>query len=157
MNVYKVWIQIKRNDENQSREICVSPSYEAGEFNTEGEAERFVKNELIVVRPIKLELLKVCQAGFKLLDNLPVTQRTSERQNREAFYKVLNNALTRNAPLIDDRCPKCGAVCQERQLIEREFIAIEAIHIHYRCNRCDSRIIEEFKLADVFMDESPTP
>ena len=30
--------------------------------------------------------------------------------------------------------------------------AIEAIHVHYRCNRCGSRIIEEFKRTDVFMD-----
>ena len=156
MNVYKVWIQIERIDEYQKRGVCVSPPYEAGEFNTEAEAERVVKNELIVVRPVKLDLLKVCQAGFKFLDSLPVMHVTSQRQNREAFCRILNNVLTQNAPLIDDRCPKCGAGYQERQLIEREFIAIEAIHVHYRCNRCGSRIIEEFKLADVFLDESPT-
>ena len=108
MNVYKVWIQIKRIDENQNRGVCMSPPYEAGEFNTEAEAERFVKNELIVVKPVKLDLLKVCRAGFKFLDSLPVTQLTSQRQNREAFRKMPNNVLTRKAPLIDDRCPKCG-------------------------------------------------
>jgi hypothetical protein len=157
MSVYKVRIQIERIEENQNQGICAGLPYEAGEFNTEVEAERFVKNELIIVRPVKLDLLKVCRAGFKFLDSLAVTQLTSERQNREAFRKMLSTSLTRNAPLIDDRCPKCGAGCQERQLIEREFIAIEAIHVHYHCNRCGSRIIEEFKLADVFMDESPTP
>ena len=156
MSVYKVWIQIERIDEYQKRGACVSPPYEAGEFNTEADAERFVKSELIVVRPVKLDLLNVCRAGFKFLDSLPVTQLISQKQNREAFRKMLSNALTRNAPLVNDRCPKCGGGCQERQLIEREFIAIEAIHVHYRCNRCDSRIIEEFKLADVFMDESST-
>ena len=156
MSIYRVCINIERINENQNRGVCLSPSYEAGEFNTEAEAERFVKNELIVVRPVKLDLLNVCRAGFKFLDSLPVTQLTSQQQNREAFREMLSNALTRNAPLVNDRCPKCGGGCQERQLIEREFIAIEAIHVHYRCNRCDSRIIEEFKLADVFMDQSST-
>ena len=34
---------------------------------------------------------------------------------------------------------------------------LEAIHVHYRCNPCGSRMVEEFKLVDVFMYEPPTP
>jgi predicted RNA-binding Zn-ribbon protein involved in translation (DUF1610 family) len=155
MNLYKVWIQIKQVDQGRKQPHSVGPRYEAGEFNSEAEAARFVKNELMIVRPVKLDLQKVCQAGLKFLDSLPATEPTSQKQNRDAFRKMLSDALNRNAPIVDDRCPKCGAGYKERQLVGREFIDIEAIHVHYRCNRCGSRMIEEFKLADVFMDNPP--
>ena len=109
----------------------------------------------MIVRPVKLDLQKLCQAGLKFLDSLPVTELTTQRQNREAFRKMLTDALNRNAPIVDDRCPQCGAGYKERELIGREFIDIEAIHVHYRCNRCGSRMIEEFKLTDVFTYEPP--
>jgi hypothetical protein len=157
MNLYKVWIQIKQVDESRNHPHSVGPRYEAGEFNSEAEAARFVKNELMIVRPVKLDLQKVCQAGLKFLDSLAVTKRKSQRQSREAFRKMLTDALNRNAPIVDDRCPKCGAGYKERELIGREFIAIEAIHVHYLCNRCGSRMIEEFKLADVFIYNPPAP
>ena len=153
MNLYKVWIQIKETDQSGSHPHSVGPRYEAGEFNSEAEAVRFVKNELMIVRPVKLDLQKVCQAGFKFLDSLPETERPA--QSREAFRKMLTDALNRNAPIVDDRCPQCGAGYKERELIGREFIAIEAIHVHYRCNHCGSRMIEEFKLADVFLYTPP--
>jgi predicted RNA-binding Zn-ribbon protein involved in translation (DUF1610 family) len=157
MNLYKVWIQIKQVDQGRNHPHSVGPRYEAGEFNSEAEATRFVKNELLIVRPVKLDLQKVCQAGLKFLDSLPATELTSQKQNRDAFRKMLTDALNRNAPIVDDSCPKCGAGYKERELVGREFIDIEAIHVHYRCNRCGSRMIEEFKLADVFMYEPPTP
>jgi hypothetical protein len=157
MNLYKVWIQIKHVDEARNHPHSVGPRYEAGEFSSEAEAARFVKNELLIVRPVKLDLQKVCQAGLKFLDSRAATEPKSQRQSREAFRKMLIDALNRNAPIVDDSCPKCGAGYKERELIGREFIDIEAIHVHYRCNRCGSRMIEEFKLADVFMYEPPTP
>ena len=149
MNNYKVWIQIKQVDQGREHPHSVGPRYEAGEFNSETEAARFIKNELLIVRPVKLDLQKVCQAGLKFLDSLPGMELRS--QSWKSFRKMLNDALNRNAPIVDDRCPKCGAGYKERELIGREFIAIEAIHVHYRCNRCSSRMIEEFKLTDVFM------
>jgi hypothetical protein len=153
MNLYKVWIQIKQLDEGRSHPHSVGPRYESGEFNSEAEATRFVKNELMIVRPFKLNLQKVCQAGLKFLDSLPGTEPAS--QSREAFRKMLTDTLNHNAPIVDDTCPKCGAGYKERELIGREFIGIEAIHVHYRCNRCGCKLIEEFKLADVFMDNPP--
>jgi uncharacterized membrane protein len=155
MNLYKVWIQIKQVDQSQKHLHSVGPRYEAGEFNSEAEATRFIKNELLIARPVKLDLQKVCQAGLQFLDSLAGVEPT--RQSREAFRKMLSDALNRNAPIVDDRCPKCGAGYKERELIGREFIDIEAIHVHYRCNRCGSRLIEEFKLADVFTYEPPAP
>ena len=151
MNSYKVWIHVEQVDESQNHHRSIGPSYEAGTFKTEHEAVRFVKNELIVVRPVKLDLQKVCRAGFKFLDSLPVTELTSQKQNRQAFRKMLSD----NAPIVDDSCPKCGAGCNERELVERQFIDIEAIHLHYLCSRCGSRMIEEFTLADVFIDNPP--
>jgi len=155
MNSYKVLIQIKQVNESKNHHRNVGEPYEAGTFNSEAEAIRFVKNELIVVRPVKLDLKKVCRAGFKFLDSLPVTELTSQKQNRQAFRKMLSDALSRNAPIVDDSCPKCGAGCNERELIERQFIDIEAIHVHYLCSCCGSRMIEEFTLADVFIDNPP--
>jgi hypothetical protein len=156
MNTYKVWIHIEQVDESRDHHQNIGPSYEAGTFNTEHEAVRFVVNELIIVRPVKLDLQKVCQDGLKFLDSLPQTELTSQKQNRQAFRKMLSDTLTKNVPIVDDSCPKCGAGCNQRELIEKEFIGIEAIHMHYLCNRCGCRMIEEFKLVDVFIDERAT-
>ena len=156
MDNYKVRIHIEQVDESRDHHRTIGPSYEAGTFNSEAEAVRFVKNELIIVRPVKLDLQKVCRAGFKFIDSLPETELTSQRQNRQAFRKMLSDTLSGNAPIVDDSCPKCGAGCSQRELKEKEFIGIEAIHMHYLCNRCGCRMIEEFKLADVFIDERPT-
>jgi len=99
---------------------------------------------------------KVCQAGLKFLDSLPETRLTTQLENREAFRKMLNDALNQNMPVIDDRCPKCRAGHAERQLKERVFIDMEAIHVHYICNKCGSEITEEFTLSDVFIDNPQT-
>jgi len=156
MNSYKVCIHIEQIDESQDHHQPIGPSYEAGTFSSEAEAVRFVVNELIIVRPVKLDLQQVCQGGFKFLDSLPETELTSQRQNRQAFRKMLSDTLSRNAPIVVDSCPKCGAGCNQRVLKEREFIGIEAIHMHYLCSRCGCRMIEEFKLTDVFIDERAT-
>ena len=155
MNSYKVWIHVEQVDESQNHHHSIGPPYEAGTFNSEAEAVRFVKNELIIVRSVKLDLKKVCRLGFKFLDSLPVTELTSQKQNRQAFRKMLSDTLSGNVPIVDDSCPKCGAGCNERELIERQFIDIEAIHVHYLCSCCGSRMIEEFTLADVFIDNPP--
>lgn len=31
---------------------------------------------------------------------------------------------------------------------------MDAIHVHYTCNKCGSEIIEEFTLTDVFIDSN---
>ena len=71
MDSYKVWIHIEQIDESKKQNRTVGSPYEAGTFNSEAEAVRFIKNELIIVRPVKLDLQKACRAGFKFLDNLP--------------------------------------------------------------------------------------
>ena len=52
-----------------------------------------------------------------------------------------------------DDCPKCGAGSDEREFIGKDFLDIEAIHMHYICKNCSSEIIEEFTLTDVFIDK----
>jgi len=101
-------------------------------------------------------LQKVCQAGLKFLDSLPETKLTTQLENREAFRKILNDALNQNVPIIDDRCPKCGAGHAEREFKDKEFLDIEAIHMHYVCKKCGSEITEEFTLSDVFIDNPQT-
>jgi hypothetical protein len=156
MNSYRVWIQIKQTDCSGNHPRSIGQRYEAGQFSSQAEAVRFVKNDLMIVRPVKRCLQKLCRAGLKFLDSLPVTKLTGQRQKRQAFRKMLTEALSRYVPLIDDRCPKCGAGSKDRQLVGREFLLAGTIHVHYRCNRCGSRIVEQFKRADVFIDNPST-
>jgi hypothetical protein len=206
--IYKVWIQIEEIDEGKDHYLNISEPYEAGKFDTEIEAVKFVEDELMTTQiPVSaiglLEACKVltsyttdllyklddqinlddieeiqqakaaiarynsaktyntklrnaCRAGLKFLDSLPETEFTMQMENREAFRKILNDALNQSVPMVDDRCPKCGAGHAERQFKERNFIDIEAIHVHYICNECGSEITEEFTLSDVFIDNPQT-
>jgi len=203
--IYKVWIQIEEIDEGKDHYLNISEPYEAGKFDTEAEAVKFVENELMttqipdsatdlleackVLTSYTMDLLykldnqinlddveeiqqartaiarynsartpntnsqKVCQAGLKFLDSLPETELTTQLQNREAFRKMLNDALNQGVPMIDDRCPKCGASHAEREFKDKDFLDIEAIHMCYICNKCGSEITEEFTLTDVFIDK----
>jgi len=49
--------------------------------------------------------------------------------------------------------PAKDAGSDERELISRDFLGIEAIHTHYLCKKCGSEIIKEFTLTDVFIDD----
>jgi len=206
--IYKVWIQIEEIDEGKDHYLNISEPYEAGKFDTEIEAVKFVEDELMTTRiPVSaiglleackvltsytVDLLykldnqvdlddieeiqqakaaiarydsaekpdtnirKLCQVGFKFIDSLPETELTTQLENREAYRKILNDALNENVPTVDDRCPRCRADHTERKFKERVFIDIEAIHVHYICNKCGSEITEEFTLSDVFIDNPQT-
>jgi hypothetical protein len=203
--IYKVWIQIEEIDEGKDHYLNIGEPYEAGKFDTEAEAVKFVENELMttqvpdsaadlleackVLTSYTMDLLyrlddqvnlddveeirqaraaiarynfartpntnlqNVCRAGLKFLDSLPETALTTQLENREAFRKMLNDALNQSVPMIDDRCPKCGASHAEREFKDKDFLDIEAIHMHYICNKCGSEITEEFTLTDVFIDK----
>jgi len=69
---------------------------------------------------------------------------------------MLSDGLSQNAPIVDDSCPKCRVGHAEREFKDKDFFDIEAIHMHYVCNKCGSEIIEEFTLSDVFIDNSPS-
>ncbi len=154
--IYKVWIQIEEIDESKDHYLNIGEPYEAGKSDTEAEAVKFVENELMIIRQVNTNLQKVCQAGLKFLDSLPGTGLTTQLENREAFRKMLNDALNQNVPIVDDSCPKCRASHAEREFKDKDFLDIEAIHMHYLCNKCGSEITEEFTLSDVFMDNSQT-
>ena len=205
--IYKVWIQIEKIDEKKDHYLNIGEPYEAGKFDTEAEAVKFVENELMttqipdsaadlleackVLTSYTMDLLyrlddqvnlsdieeiqqardaiakyrsaqspnvklrEVCQMGLKFLDTLPETELTTELENREGFRRMLSDGLSQNTLTVDDSCPKCGAGYDERELMGRNFIGIEAVHMHYVCNKCGSKMIEEFTLADVFIDEPP--
>ncbi len=205
--IYKVWIQIEQIDEDKDHCVNIGPPHEAGRFDTEKAARKFIENDLTAAQiagsvadlldaceslisyvmdllyklddqvdlsdieeiqqaraaiekynstPIpNATLREVCRLGLQFLDTLPDTELTTESENREWFRKMLNEGLSNNSPAIDDSCPKCGAGNDERELIERDFIGIEAIHMQYLCNKCGARMIEEFKLAEVFIDNPP--
>ena len=154
--IYKVWIQIEEIDECKDHYLNISEPYEAGKFDTEAEAVKFVENELMIIRQVNTNIQKLCQAGLKFLDSLPETGLTTQLENREAFRKMLNDALNQNVPIIDDRCPRCGADHAEREFKNKDFLDIEAIHMRYMCNKCGSEITEEFTLSDVFIDNPQT-
>jgi transposase-like protein len=153
--IYKVWINIEEIDESKDHYLDLGTPYEAGKFDTEAEAVKFVENELMIIRTVNTKLQQACQAGLKFLDSLSKTELTTELQNREAFRKILNDALNQNIPTVNDSCPRCGAGSDERDFTGKDFIGIEAIHMHYTCKKCNSEITEEFTLTDVFIDDPP--
>jgi len=146
MKIYKVWIQIEEIDEGKDRYSNIGEPYEAGKFETEIAARKFVENELMVIRPINVRLQKACR---QVLDSMDVGGEQSRQFAEE--IKTLKDAL-KAAQTVDDSCPKCGAGSDKREFISKDFLSIEAIHMHYLCKRCGSDIIEEFTLTDVFID-----
>lgn len=146
MSIYKVRIEIEEVDESRNRHLKLAAPYEGGKFKTEIAARTFVENELMTVRPFNMRLHQACR---QVLDSLDVGGEQSRAFAEE--IKTLGKAL-RSAPMVRDNCPKCGAGSDQRELINRDFLGIEAIHVHYICNRCGSEIIEEFTLNDVFID-----
>jgi len=150
MNVYKVWIQIEEIDKGRNHCLKLGAPYEVGKFRTEIAARKFVENELMIVRPLNTKLHRACQ---QVLDSLD-----SGGEQSRAFAKeieILRDALV-NVPVVKDDCPKCGAGSDEREFTGKDFLDIEAIHIHYICKKCGSQITEEFTLTDVFIDDLST-
>ena len=62
--IYKVWIQIEEIDEDTNHYLNISEPYEAGKFDTEADAVKFVENELMITRiPISaIGLLEACKS-----------------------------------------------------------------------------------------------
>jgi predicted RNA-binding Zn-ribbon protein involved in translation (DUF1610 family) len=198
--IYKVWIQIEEIDEGKDHYLNIGEPYEAGKFDTEAEAVKFVENELMTtqVPDSAADLLEACKVLtsytmdllYRLDDQVNFDDVEEIRQARSAIarynsaktphtklrnacqrmldtldiggeqprqlaeeIKMLKDALKNSA--VKDTCPKCGAGSDEREFKGRDFIDIEAIHMHYTCNKCGSEIIEEFMLTDVFIDNRP--
>ena len=68
---------------------------------------------------------------------------------------MLKDAL-KAAPAVNDDCPKCGAGSDKRDLTSRDFLGIEAVHMHYTCKKCSSKITEKFTRTTVFIDNAHT-
>ena len=121
--------------------------YEARKFRTEIATRKFVENELMIVRPLNTKLDRACQ---QVLDCLDVGGEQPQALAEE--IEILSNALA-NAPAVIDDCPECRTGFDQREFADRNFLGIEALHVHYVRKRCGSEIIEEFALTDVFVDE----
>jgi len=154
--IYKVWIQIEEIDEGKDHYLNIGEPYEAGRFDREIAARKFVENELMIIRAINTKLRNACLAGLKFLDGLGKATLMTTLENLAACRKKLKDALSHSTPAIDDSCPKCGAGSDQRELTGKDFLGIEAIHMHYLCKKCGSEIIEEFTLTDVFIDNPQT-
>jgi len=197
MNTYKVWIQIEEINESKDHYLNIGEPYEAGKFETEAEAVKFVESELMTTQipDSAADLLEACEVLLSYtinllleLDNQTDLDDVEEIQQAKAAIARYNSAQTPNTKLrnacqrmldrldigseqsrkfaeeikmlkdalkvsaVKDTCPKCGAGCDERELTDKDFIGIEAIHMHYTCKKCGSQITEEFTLTDVFID-----
>ncbi len=150
--IYKVWIQIEEIDENRDHYLNIGLPYEAGKFETKGKAAKFVENELMLIRAVNTKLRNACQSALKFLNRLGKANLKAALENLAACRKKLKEAINCNAPAVDDSCPKCGAGSDEREFTGKDFLGIEAIHMHYTCNKCSSDITEEFTLTNVFID-----
>ena len=96
------------------------------------------------------KLRKVCQ---QMLDTLDIG---GEQARQFAEEIAMLKDVLKAAPAVKDDCPKCGAGSDEREFASRDFLGIEAIHMHYLCKKCGSEIIEEFTLTEVFIDNPTT-
>lgn len=85
----------------------------------------------------------------RVLHSLDVGGEQSRQFAEE--IEILKDAL-KATPTVNDSCPKCSAGSGEREFTGKDFLGIEAIHMHYTCKKCGSEIIEEFTLSDVFID-----
>lgn len=97
-----------------------------------------------------VKLRNVCQ---QMLDTLDIGGEQSRQFAKEIV--TLKGALKATST-VKEGCPKCGAGSDEREFASRDFLGIEAIHMHYLCKKCGSEIIEEFTLTDVFIDNPTT-
>jgi transposase-like protein len=149
-NIDRVWIQIEEVDKDKNHYLKLGAPYEAGTFRTEIAARRLVENELMIIRPLNTKLHRACQ---QVLGSLDVGGEQSRAFAEE--IKILRRTLS-TGPIPRDDCPKCGAGSDERELKSRDFLGIEAIHVHYICKKCGSEITEEFTLTDVFIDDQQT-
>jgi ribosomal protein S27AE len=94
-------------------------------------------------------LRNACQ---QMLDTLDIGGEQSRAFAQE--IQMLRDTLS-VVPTVKAECPRCGAGSDERELVDKDLSDIELIYLHYLCNRCGSRIIEEFKPADVLIDDLP--
>ena len=147
MNIYKVWIQIEEIDKDRNHYLKLGTPYEAGTFRTEISARRLVENELMIARPLNARLHRACR---QVLESLDVGGEQSQAFAEE--IKVLKNALG-SVPVIRSKCPKCGAGLDEKEFQDRDLLDSGAMHVHYICKKCSSRITEEYTLTDVFIDD----
>jgi len=150
--IYKAWIHIEEIDEDKDHYKDIGEPYEAGSFNTKTTARKFVGNELLVIREVNTGLRNACRTATRLLRNLGSANLMTAMQKLKSCREVLDNAIKLAIPTVNDKCPKCGAGCEERQLLSKDILDIEAVQMHYKCNKCGSEIIEEFTLSDVFID-----
>ena len=128
--IYKVWIQIEEIDESKDHYLNIGEPYEAGKFDTEINARKFVENELMITRPINSNLQKACQ---QMLDTLDVGGEQSRAFAEE--IKILKDAL-KSAPDVNGSCPECGAGCDEREFTGKDFLGIEdARSVEASCRR----------------------
>jgi len=151
--IYKVQIQIQQVDEEKASCLAVGRSYEAGKFHSEKAARRFVENELMITREVNMKLRDACRSTLRFLDTLGTANLMATLKSLQVCLRMMKEAMNSKIPAIDDSCPKCGAGCDRRELAKRDFLDVEAVHMHYICNRCGSEIIEEFTLSDVFIDK----
>ena len=154
--IYKVQIQIQKVDEAKGDILALGRCYELGRFNSEKAARKFVENELLIIRAINTKLRNTCRAVLKLLSSLGKSSLKTLMQKLALCRKKLHEVINCKIPAVDDNCPKCGAGCDERDFIKRDFLDLDAIHVHYTCDKCGSEIIEEFTLSEVFIDDHHT-
>lgn len=93
-----------------------------------------------------------CRAVLKLLSILGKGGLMTLMQKLALCRKMLYEAINCKIPAVNDSCPKRGAGCDRREFVKRDFLDIDAVHVHYTCQKCGSEIIEEFTLTDVFID-----
>ena len=108
--IYKVWIQIEEIDEDKDNCVNIGPPHEAGRFDTEKTARRFVKKELTAaqIAGSAADLLDACESLtsyvmdllYKLDDQVDLSDIEEIQQARVAIERYNSNPIP-NATLRD--------------------------------------------------------
>jgi len=97
MKVYKIWIHIEEIDEGKDHHLNIGEPYEAGRFDTEIAARRFVENRLITTQipDSAADLLEACKVLtsytmdllYKLDDQINLGDIEEIQQARDAIAR----------------------------------------------------------------------
>ena len=132
MTIYRVRIQVDQVDEDDE------------EIEQAGMA--IAKSSTVP----HIRLQEVCR---QILDSLNVGGESFQAFAGEIY--LLKDVL-QGAPVVKAECPGCGARSGEWDFIQRVAFNAEAIVAHYTCKKCGSRIIQQFTLTDISIDNHHT-
>jgi len=167
--IYKVWIHIEEIDENKDHYLDLGTPYEAGKFDTEAEAVKFVENELMITQTPNsaADLLEACKVLssytmdllYKLddqinLDDVEEIQQAKAAIARYSSAKTPHTKLRNACQQVLDSLNVGGE--QSRQFAEEIKTLKDALKttptVDDSCPKCGAGLDEREFMSKDFLD-----